>query len=171
MSQVLAVPNNLLIFMLHFFVITLYSFFRLNSPPASLMFTPMYLYAADPSSLSLHSSSVSKASSFRVFSYEDFRQFLILQQLLFVLFPGRHALSGTGMTSTVCCIACQFLLVLFRCINITCSTCCINISVPYCRWLLKCVVDWELLTILCSTTSSHLPHTLAYSGRIFDYFT
>ena len=78
-SEVLAVPNNLLIFRLHFFVISLYLLFHLNSPPASLMFTPMYLYAADPCFLSLHSSTVSKASSFRVFSYEDIPQFLILQ--------------------------------------------------------------------------------------------
>lgn len=51
---------------------------------------------------------------------------------------------------------------------------CINISIPYCRFLLKCIVgltlsNWELLAILCSTTMlSHLLPTLVYSGSIFD---
>jgi len=62
-SQVLAVPKILLIFRLHFVVISLYLFFHLNSPSVSLIFTLLYSYAADLCFLNLLSSVVGKASS------------------------------------------------------------------------------------------------------------
>lgn len=116
MSKVLAVCYNLLIFRLHFFGIRLYLFFHLDSPPTSLIFATRYLYAADACSLSLHSSSASKASSFRSSPMKTFHNSLPY----YVPFTGWDSLSGAEITSTVCYIPCQSLLVLFRCINISC---------------------------------------------------
>lgn len=160
MSKVLAVCNYLLIFRLHLFGIRLYLFFPLDSPPASLMFTPRYLHASEACCISLCFCSVSKARSFQSSPMKTFHKSLPCSS--YVPLTGWDSLSGAEIASTVCYIPCQSLLVLFRCINISCCAWCINISVPYCRCIVRLTgPNWELSDILCpNAISSHLLYTL-----------
>lgn len=157
MSRVLAVCNNLLIFRLHFFGIKIALVLSPRQPSCLL---DVYKQAADACSLSLDPSSASKAKSFRSSPMKTFHNSLPCSSC--VPFASWDSPSGAEITSTVCYIPCQSSFVLLRCINISCCAWCINMSVPYCRCIVRLTApNWELSAILCSTVmSSHLLYIL-----------